>query len=70
MSKKPAPSYADLRTELDAILAELQSGSLEVDAVVDKHKRALQLIDELDNYLQTAEQTIKQAAAKQQTKTT
>lgn len=64
---KPLP-YAALRDELDGLLLELQNSSLDIDEAIKKHDRAMQIIDQLEVHLQTAENTIKRSQKKADTK--
>lgn len=65
--KQPLP-YAALRDELDGLLLELQNSSLDIDEAIKKHDRAMQIIDQLEAHLQTAENTIKRSQKKADTK--
>lgn len=66
-SKQPLP-YAELRDELDGLLLELQDSSLDIDEAIKKHDRAMQIIDQLEAHLKTAENTIKRSQKKADTK--
>ena len=61
---KAKPSYQSLKAELDSILAELQDENIDVDQTVQKYKRGLELIKQLETQLQDAENTITQLQAK------
>lgn len=56
MSKK---SYKDLQAELDAILAELQSDDIDLDAAIELHKQGKKLIESMEKILDQAEVKIK-----------
>ena len=56
-------SYEELRSELDAILAELQREDLDVDMAVKHYERGLELVRSLEATLTTAENKIKELKA-------
>lgn len=51
-------NYQTLKDELDEILTDLQRDDLDVDAALQKYRRGLELVKELEAYLKTAENTI------------
>lgn len=53
-------TYQQLQTELDDVLAELQSVDLDIDKALKLHKQGQKLLVELENYLKTAENQIKE----------
>lgn len=53
-------SYQELQSELDSIVSQLQSDEIDVDEAVDKYEQATKIIKELKQYLDTAENTLKQ----------
>ena len=63
-SGKTKPNYEALQSELDKVLAELQRTDLDVDAALKLYQRGLELIEQLEQYLQTAENTVKEIKAK------
>ena len=59
MSKsKSNASYEQLKTELDTIMLELQRDDLDIDKALKHYERGLELVKQLEDYLQTAENTI------------
>ena len=56
--------YQELNAELDGILLELQREDLDVDVAVKKYERGLELVKELETYLGTAENKVKELKAK------
>jgi exodeoxyribonuclease VII small subunit len=58
--------YRKLNDELDAILERLQSGELSIDEAMPAYERGMQLVKELESYLQTAENRITELQAKLQ----
>ena len=50
--------YQALNGELEAILAALQQGDLDVDDAMQKYERGLELVKLLENYLKDAENTV------------
>lgn len=61
MPKKTASnkSYRQLSDELAEIMEWFESGEVDLDEAVARYKRAIELIEELENYLQNAENEIK-----------
>lgn len=55
---KAKPSYEELRTELDAVVAELQRDDLDVDLALQHYRRGLELIRQIEAYLKNAENTV------------
>ncbi|MDL2342246.1 MAG: exodeoxyribonuclease VII small subunit [Patescibacteria group bacterium] len=64
-SKSKAVNYQQLKAELDAVLETLQQPDTDVDAAVAGYERGLTLIHQLESYLQTAENHIKQLPTQQ-----
>lgn len=58
--------YRKLNDELDDILERLQSGELSIDEAVPAYERGMQLVKELEAYLQSAENRITEVQAKLQ----
>jgi len=58
------PSYEALKSELDKVMAELQREDLDVDAALDYYRRGLELVGQLQAYLETAENTLTELQAK------
>ena len=53
-------NYEQLRQELDGILSELQSPDLDIDKALKHYGRGLELVEELEEYLSTAENTVRE----------
>ncbi len=64
MAKSPTPTYEALKTELDTIMFELQREDLDVDSALKGYQRGLELIHQLETYLQTAENRVRELKAK------
>jgi exodeoxyribonuclease VII small subunit len=60
---KKTPSYEELKQELDGILESLQHENLDVDTALKNYKRGLELVQQLETYLEAAENTIKEIKA-------
>jgi|GEM_PF-744233 len=60
---RPAIDYQALRQELDTILDELQREDLTVDAALARYRRGLELVQQLELYLETAENTVTELKA-------
>ncbi len=58
MSSKKQVDYAKLRAELEILLSELQAGDLDIDKAMKKHDRALEIVSQLETYLESAENKI------------
>ena len=52
--------YQELSLELDEVLAKLQQPDVQVDAAVKLYEQGLQLIEQLEKQLATAENKIEQ----------
>jgi len=57
-------SYNELEAELREIIAWFDSEEFDVDEAVGKYKRGLELVRELEQYLDTAENTVQELKAK------
>ncbi len=44
-------SYQELKSELDAVLVELQHEDTDIDKAVELHKQGTKLLEQLDAYL-------------------
>jgi exodeoxyribonuclease VII small subunit len=64
MPKKPAPTYQSLKAELDDLMAELQRDDLDVDLALQHYRRGLELVQQLEDYLKTAQNQVKELQAK------
>lgn len=63
-TKKPTIDYTILKAELDTVMFELQREELDVDAALQYYERGLELVRQLEHYLQTAENRVVQIKAK------
>lgn len=63
MASKTEPSYQEMARELDDILLELQQEDLDVDQAVKQYERGLELVRQLETYLKTAENKVKELKA-------
>lgn len=61
---KANASYEDLKQELDTILAELQRDDLGVDDALKHYQRGLELVEQLEQHLKKAENTINELKLK------
>jgi exodeoxyribonuclease VII small subunit len=64
---KTTTTYQSLKTELDGIMAELQRDDLDVDIALQHYKRGLALVQQLEQYLKTAENQVIELKAKPKT---
>lgn len=53
-----ATSYTALSQELEIVMADLERGDLDIDAAVERYKRGLKIVKELEAYLTRAEHTV------------
>lgn len=60
---KNESGYQELAAELDDILLELQQENLDVDQAVKQYERGLELVRQLETYLKTAENKVKELKA-------
>lgn len=60
---KRTPNYQELKDELDTILENLQREDLDVDAALKDYQRGLELVRQLEAYLASAENTVKELQA-------
>jgi len=61
---EPSVNYQQLTTELDSIMAELQRQDLDVDAALKHYQRGLELVEQLERYLKTAENQVTELKTK------
>lgn len=64
MKPTEAKTYQQLKAELDDLMYELQQPDTDVDVAVAGHARGLKLIEQLEAYLQTAENKLISLPAK------
>ena len=63
-AKKDDVSYEALSAELDEVMLALQREDLDVDQALGYYQRGLELVQELEKYLKTAENQVKELRAK------
>ena len=51
-------SYRKLNQELEMILERLQSSDLDVDQIIDEYQKGIELVEELEKYLKSAQNKI------------
>jgi exodeoxyribonuclease VII small subunit len=61
---KSQPSYQSLTQELETLLAELQHEDIDIDVALKHYQRGLELVQQLEDYLNTAENQVKELKAK------
>lgn len=64
MTQKKSIDYRALRTELDHILASLDDDTLDVEAMTAQYQRGMEIVQLLEQYLQTAENTVQKIKAR------
>ena len=57
-NKQPGSSYRQLQAQLDAVLAELESPSLDIDQALELYKQGQKLVEQLEKHLRTAHNEI------------
>lgn len=60
---KDTAGYKELKEELDVILESLQREDLDVDTALKDYRRGLEIVHQLEEYLASAENTIKELKA-------
>ncbi len=68
-AKSSKKTYQQLETELQEIIAWFEGDTFDVDEAVQKYERGLELVKELELYLGTAENTVRELKAKFSAKT-
>lgn len=51
-------NYQELSTELDTILAQLQTDDFNIDEAIKLYERGIQISKELESYLKTAQNKV------------
>jgi len=67
VNKQVAASYRALQGELDAVLSALQQDDVDIDETLRYYQRGLELIEQLQHYLTSAENTVSTLQAKHRT---
>lgn len=57
--KKAATNYQALSSELDEVMVALQQENLDIDKALVAYERGLELVQQLEQYLQDAENKVK-----------
>ncbi|HSW85084.1 MAG TPA: exodeoxyribonuclease VII small subunit [Candidatus Saccharimonadales bacterium] len=57
-AKKTDPTYLQLQLKLDKIIEELSKGEQDVDEALNYYREGLELVDQLNTYLKSAENKI------------
>ncbi len=60
---KASKSYLQLSQELDEILLWFESDEVDLDQAVAKYQEAMQLIQQMEKYLKTAQNKIRKVSA-------
>jgi exodeoxyribonuclease VII small subunit len=58
-------SYADISSELDEVLLQLESEAIDVDKAVRLYEQGLKLVTELEGRLESAENKIRELKSKE-----
>lgn len=61
---KPSRTYRELSLELESIILELQREDLDIDEALRGYDKGLAIVEELESYLQTAENKIRELKLK------
>jgi exodeoxyribonuclease VII small subunit len=61
----PKKSYADISSELDDVLLQLESENIDVDTATKLYEQGLKLVEELESRLQSAEIKIRELKVKE-----
>ncbi|MDL2363360.1 MAG: exodeoxyribonuclease VII small subunit [Patescibacteria group bacterium] len=60
---KSQPTYEQLNTELEKIVSELQQDTVDIDTAIEHYQRGLQLVKELEVYLENATNNVQELKA-------
>lgn len=52
------PDYKTLSNELDQILEQLESTDLDIEEALSKYQRGMEIVEQLEDYLKTAENKV------------
>lgn len=67
--KAPVKSYAQLKAALDEVLDKLQSTELDVDEALKQYQQGLELVKQIETYLDTVGNSVVELKAKFNAKT-
>ena len=62
--KESEQTYQAMKAELDSIMEQLQNEELDVDNALVLYRRGLELVQQLEKYLKTSENTIRELKAR------
>ena len=63
-AKADESNYQALKVELESVMTKLQAEDLDVDEALSLYERGLELVGQLESYLKTAENTVKELKAR------
>lgn len=63
-AKPLSQNYKTLQMELDTVMIELQREDLDVDTALQHYQRGLELINQIEQYLKSAEKKVVELKAK------
>ncbi len=61
--KKVIKTFAERREELNQALAWFEGDDLDIDEAITRYKKAITLVEELEEYLENAENEIKKLSS-------
>lgn len=61
--KKVTKTFAERREELNQALAWFEGDDLDIDEAITRYKKAITLVEELEEYLENAENEIKKLSS-------
>ncbi|MBX4201445.1 exodeoxyribonuclease VII small subunit [Candidatus Saccharibacteria bacterium] len=64
MPKTTTKNYQQLSEEFAGLLAWFESDQVNLDEAIDKYEQAMEVLDEMQLYLKTAQNKIKKVTAK------
>lgn len=59
-SKATQPTYNELNSELQAIIADMQQNDFDIDKAITAYERGIQIVQQLTIYLEKAENKIEE----------
>jgi exodeoxyribonuclease VII small subunit len=63
MTTKKSEPYAVLQAELNDILIWFEGDDFEIEAAIEKYKRGMEIVEQLEAKLETAQNTIRELKA-------
>jgi exodeoxyribonuclease VII small subunit len=62
--KNPTRSYKQMSDDLNVLIEWFESEEVNLEQAIEKYEQAMQLIDEMEDYLKTAQNKLKKITSK------